>query len=93
METKGLRVGRLLTPPDDQLARLLREMGFSYRRIATLMRTTDKTAKEAVLRSKAGTSAFLAKQETKAKALLGLQQWLQVGADHGYLKALAAYLE
>ena len=88
-----MRVGsRKMTPQDDRLAALLLEMGFSARRVATLMETTDKTIATAAERGRDKPETFPPNQERKVKELLEYFKWLADGETRGYLVPLASYL-
>lgn len=90
------RVGSAkMSPMDDELARLLVEsMGFSFKRVATLMETTDKTVKAGVERAKCkGESPFPVSQKKKLEAMLDFYRWLDEGRERGYLRPLISMLD
>jgi hypothetical protein len=77
-----------MTPLDDELARLLVGVGYSYRQVGTLLGRDDKTIASGVDRAKTGKSAFTVTQLRRAKELLGFHKWLETGFKAGYVKAL-----
>lgn len=86
-----LRIGKTMTPQDDQLAALLSEMGFSFRRIAEMMAVTDKTAKAAAVRGVSGPDKMTVRTRSAFRALLEFFKWMDLGKSRGYLKLLAAH--
>lgn len=82
-----------MSPQDDELARLLIDMGFSLRRTAAFLGTTDKTIKAAVERAGSkGVSPFPVGQQKQLERLLDFRRWVNEGESKGYLPSLVSYL-
>ena len=75
---------------DDQLAKVLTDLGYSYRRAGEILGRDGATVKAGVMRTKRGKIRIPMPQMRELKRLYKFAEWLNYGKERGFLELLFA---